>query len=127
MAHLCAAHRLRNTALYVSLPLTLYQSLSLSVCLSVCVSLSISFFLFFLSTSDLYFSPYRFSIPLLFFLSLFMPNISFLFLCKFPLCRLCVNFINILCADFTCANPKSAKRQLNCQSFCTFGICARKI
>ncbi len=31
-----------------------------------------------------------------------------------------VNFINILWATFTCADPKSAKRQSSCQSFLQF-------
>jgi len=38
-----------------------------------------------------------------------------------------INFINVLQAAFASADPKSAKRQSNCQSFCAFVICSCKI
>ena len=40
-------------------------------------------------------------------------------------CRCCcwrwVNFTNIICTAFTCADPKSAKRQSSQSAFCAFG------
>jgi len=36
--------------------------------------------------------------------------------------QLGVNFINVLCADFTCADPKSAKKTVKLSFFSAFGI-----
>ncbi len=47
------------------------------------------------------------------------------FLNQLVVFKLCVDFANILRTAFTCPDPKCAKRQSNCQSFYTFGICVR--